>query len=408
LAAGAFPAVGVAAEAAAAGEMGRFGVGCRVGADPLDRSLGAEGAPSPAAGRLDAEDVSGLDVDLELARQVDDGPVGSDQAVPSRLAGAAPGQAVGGRLSAVRDEADPGRGQELDFPDHSVAAPVAALAAGAPPNRVSPDADGEQALDGLDGRVHRVRHVGVDGALAVAVGAGAGPAADGLVEGKGPALKDASKGQVVHRPLGGGRDAVGHGLGEGAQDDVHDPLGRLDVAGRDGCRGPGVDDGPLGGDDRDGAEEAVVGRGVALQEGPEAVPHGRQRHGVNGIDAPPALGVGAREVDDGLGRPDCDGGPDANGLLGEAVVVQAVLEDVGALGDLSQGLAHQGLCVIQQGPTVEEDLFPTVLADELPEALGAYPAGIELGEQVALPLLRRPDVGQQDSPEVFVPRPPPV
>ena len=73
--------------------------------------------------------------------------------------------------------------------------------------------------------------------MPVPVGPGALAAGDGLVVH--PAV--AADEDVVHRPLGRGRDLVGHDLGQRPEADVGDALADLDVARPDGHRGPGGD-----------------------------------------------------------------------------------------------------------------------------------------------------------------------
>jgi hypothetical protein len=84
-------------------------------------------------------------------------------------------------------------------------------------------------------------------------------------------------------------------LSEGAEDDVDDALGGLDVAGGYGTGRAGVDDGALGQGEGDGAEAAVVGGDAVaarqgLEEATDAVVNGGTGDGCDGVDGGRALG----------------------------------------------------------------------------------------------------------------------
>ena len=152
------------------------------------------------------------------------------------LARLAAGRALRRALAPLGHDREAAVLEHAQLAHHAVAAVVAARAAGAEPQRPALDAQRVAELERLDRRGERVGHRHVDGARAVRVRARALPAADRLVVGE-PRVAERD---VVHRPLPLRRH--GHGLAERAHDDVDDPAGRLDVAGRDRARRARVDE----------------------------------------------------------------------------------------------------------------------------------------------------------------------
>ena len=90
----------------------------------------------------------------------------------------------------------------------------------------------------------------------------------------------------------------------------------------------GVDDGSLGGDDGDGAGDAVVVEDVFCDEAAEGVEGGRERDGEVGVDAAGGLGVGAGEVYGGVVAGDGEGA----GAWSEGQLVVAALAERNAIG----------------------------------------------------------------------------
>ncbi len=167
-----------------------------------------------------------------------------------------------------------------------------AVAAGAATHGVLDQPHGVAHLQRLNGRVHRVGHVGVDGGEAVGAWAGTGAAAHGLVVGEGGVAGGvpAADGDVVHRAGAGGRDALRQGWGEGTEDDVDDALGGLDVAGRHCSGRAGVHDGALREGEGHGPETAVVGGHGLIEQAADDVVYRGAGDGGDGVHGRGPLG----------------------------------------------------------------------------------------------------------------------
>src|SRR5581483_2501409 len=132
-----------------------------------------------AARRLDAQPIAGAELALRLAGK----RLAVQEVSPRRAVRAALG-APRRVPPALGDEREAHRRQRLQLAHDPVAAPVAAGSAAAAAERQLADADRKLGLQGLDGRVERVRHRDVDGARPVGVRAGALAAPDRLVVGE--------------------------------------------------------------------------------------------------------------------------------------------------------------------------------------------------------------------------------
>src|SRR5206468_5391861 len=139
---------------------------------------GAAEAATPR--RLDAEAVARFGGERRLGGDAACSPILYDP-VASRGARSAAGEPVGRYPSPLGEERHLRRHEELDLAHHAVAAPVASAAARPAPHGIAPDPQRIVRLEGLDRRVHGVRHVGVHGGEARPVRAGAGPARERLV-----------------------------------------------------------------------------------------------------------------------------------------------------------------------------------------------------------------------------------
>ena len=271
----------------------------------------------------------------------------------------------------------------MEFADQAIAAAVRPGAAGAGADGVSGDVDGTGALEYLDGGVEGVGHVGLHGREAVELRSGPHAAAEGLVV----VPARAAHGQVVHRPLAGGGNALRQGLGQGAHDHVHHPAAGLHVAGGHGGRAAGVEQAALGGVQGDGAEAAGTGGGVGRHQAAEHVVDGRRRHRQRAVDVAGHLSGGAGEVGvDGMAI-HAQGQFDGDVGVTEAVVVHHVAKAVFAVGNGVQGGAGQALAV---GVEFPQGLGKAGFAEadhqfrEPPEA-GAV--GADLGGEVAAAFL---------------------
>ena len=207
---------------------------------------------------------------------------------------------------------------------------------------------------------------------------------------------------VVHGALAGGGNHVREGLREGAEEDVGDALGGLDVAGGDGGGRSRVHQAALGGDDGDGAQDALVGgRGLA-DDAAEDVEGGGERHGEGRVDAAPTLGRRLGEVQRHGVAADGDGDGDGDGLVGEAVVVHDVAEGVVAVGQGADGGAGEALGVVEEGGLVLVDDGPAVAVDHLLQAALAGAAGGDLCGDVAAALVGRAGVAAEEGDDLLV------
>ena len=207
---------------------------------------------------------------------------------------------------------------------------------------------------------------------------------------------------VVHGALAGGGNHVREGLGEGAEEDVGDALGGLDVAGGDGGGRSRVHQAALGGDDGDGSQDALVGgRGLA-DDAAEDVEGGGERDGKGRVDAAASLGGGLGEVEGHGVAADGDGDGDGDRLVGEAVVVHDVAEGVVAVGQGADGGAGEALGVVEEGGLVLVDDGPAVAVDHLLEAALAGAAGGDLGGEVAAALVGRAGVAAEEGDDLLV------
>ena len=203
-------------------------------------------------------------------------------------------------------------------------------------------------------------------------------------------------------PLEAAGDEVGEGLGEGAEEDVDDALGGLDVAGGDGGGLGGVDDGGFGESESEGPKAAFIGGNGFVQEAAEDVVDGGAGDGGDGVDGRGTLGGGAGEVAvDGV-TADGDGETDGDRIVAAAVVVEGVFEGVGAVGDGVGGGAGHALGVVQEVRHLVPGVAEAVAVDDLLEAYFANAVGGYLGVEVAAALVRGTDVAEDEVEERLV------
>ncbi len=231
-----------------------------------------------------------------------------------------------------------------------------------------------------------------------------GAAGDGLVVGEprvrpgaaGPSPR--ADGDVVHRPLGGGRDPVGARLSQRPQQHVDDPLRGLHVPPRDRRRGPGVHERALRRLHPDRGGASGVRRDVLADQGPDHVVDGRQRDGPDRVDAALPLLRRPREVHLRLVAGHPHRRRDLRGAAAAAVVLHGVAEAVDAVGDPFQHRADGALGVGHELRHAPLQPAAPVAPGQAGEPLPAPGHRRELGAQVPGPLLRRPDVGQDHLP----------
>src|SRR5205085_13924 len=114
--------------------------------------------PPAAAGRLDAQDIAGLQIEGELAGQIGLLSV-TDEAVAAQGTGLAAGKAPGGAAAALGEDRDGDGREEAQVAAQALAAGMEAGAARAAAERVALDADGKGVLEGFDGGVAGVGHM---------------------------------------------------------------------------------------------------------------------------------------------------------------------------------------------------------------------------------------------------------
>ena len=249
--------------------------------------------------------------------------------VAPRRAVAAAVQAVGREPAAVRLQRDARVvvDRPVSAPHDAVTAAMPARAAGAFADLVALDPQRVGYLQRLDRRVHGVGHVALDAVHAVAAGPAALPAGDGLDVGVGAAVAriDAADADQVHGALAGGGYAVRRELRECLQHGVGDALRGLGVAGADGGRRLGVEEGAGRDLDLDRTQDAGVGGDGRVGEHLDGEEAGRMRHRRDGIDVAAPLRRGAGEVERELVARHVHAQLDDDGLVAAAVVVEAVL-----------------------------------------------------------------------------------
>ena len=224
-----------------------------------------------------------------------------------------------------------------------------------------------------------------------------------------PGLDPADR-DVVHGAAAGGRDLVGKGLGQGPEQDVHDPLGGLHVAAGRRRRKPGVHHASLRRGDADRAHQPGAGRSIVRSQTAENVVDGGPGDGADGVEAAGNLGSRPRKIDlHGIPRdPDADANRDRLRSLLGAALIQQVLGRVAAVRDPANGLAHDLRRIVLQSPAVLFDLGSPVLFDQRPQPPVADSQRPHLRGQIPFPLEGCADVAEEEAEQVDVQSAPPV
>ena len=90
------------------------------------------------------------------------------------------------------------------------------------------------------------------------------------------------------------------------------------------------------------------------------------------------------------------------GFIRDAVIVQTIDEGVVAVGDVADGVAQEFFRVILDESGVARILSKPYFRDRFADSLLAFFAGRDLGQEIALALLGRPDVGQNQAQDLVV------
>jgi hypothetical protein len=275
------------------------------------------------------------------------------------------------------------------LPD-AIATRAPAAAARAAPEREAEEPHRKGALERLDRRVARVRHVRLHAARAGAARAGARSAGDRLVVGEARTRER----QVAHRAGARGRDARGQQHREGAEDDVDDALAGLDVARRDAGGIGGVDERAGSREDPHRTQHAVVGRCSWREQRAQAVEDRRVRDRARGVERAPRRGVARAEVAaqrrGAALQHDADPRARARGIL------EHVLERRPPRRETAHERARQPLGPVHQLAGAAPQLVLAVLGREREQALLPDAVGGPLRQQVALALGRTAHVGEDE------------
>src|SRR3989475_1509486 len=273
--------------------------------DYTQRPRRSRGPPSPAAGGLDHEEV----VATEFQRYFGGKPAPTSAAHEGVL----PRATVVPALEAFRpkdpalreDRRGPLAGQEPDGTANSVSSRIAAPASGSGDEPVFFDPERVCELEGFDGRVEGIRHVRVDARHAGPVRECALAARDRLVVRERPRIRSAD-GQIVHRSLALGGDRIGQRIREREEEDVDDPLRRLDVPRRDGPGRPRPDQAPLPREHPQRPEGTRISRRVRVRQASHDVRSGAQSDGERPVQIAGDLTIRSFEVNRNLGAADRD------------------------------------------------------------------------------------------------------
>ena len=178
----------------------------------------------------------------------------------------------------------------VDSPD-ALAAAMLACSARSFAQAIFQHAHRQCIFNRLDRRIERIGHVAVPPADAIAQRPAAMPAADGLVVDELPPLQRAAKGEIVHRPLAGRRDAIRQGLRQCAQHDIGHPLAGLGVAHRHRRRKIRVEQAVRRGLDLYRLKAAMIDRHIIFGQQAHTVPGGAAGDGVTALRFPATCGA---------------------------------------------------------------------------------------------------------------------
>ncbi len=214
------------------------------------------------------------------------------------------------------------------------------------------------------------------------------------------------------------RHPAAHRLGEAAGEDAEQPEDQEGArVGR--RREDRRDEGSLGREDHlDHLADPLVdvqlggplGRvGEVAEDAGDPLPEEESVGVVAGVvDRAQRLGTGAGQVADDLARRLGHGHPEhVQSRLGDAIVLDVVLEAVAAVRDLGEDLAPEGLrAAVDHRLEAGLDGLRAVLGEKRRQPAGAHPAGGDLAVEVAREGLRGARVADDDAVEVVVPDPP--
>ena len=156
---------------------------------------------------------------------------------------------------------------------------------------------------------------------------------------------------------------------------------------------------PPGSDHLDGLVEALVDRDVRIHQALQDVDAGGEGLGEVAVHGSRPLRVRSREVEGDLPVLQGDLGPQVDGTVRDAVVVQPSFRLVRALGQVFQFPFDSPRRVLQQPFDVEVEGLLAVPVQQRGQPPHSHVVGGDLGPQVAGHLLGGPHVGQDHLPE---------
>src|SRR5215813_5111271 len=205
----------------------------------------------------------------------------------------------------------------------------------------------------------------------------------------------AGEDQPAHAEEVAGCHALRHVWGERLPHQVDRVEQRLPV-GRDGGRPDRREDVALGTDHPQRPEAAFVDRCVRVGQRLEDGPHPAHEAGPCAVDRSGGLRARAAEVREELVVGDRHADPYGDGCFGQAVVIDPVLGEEGAFGQLSHVQVHLTFTLLEQVRDPGLHQVDAIPAAHLVEPPGGHPQAGRLRVQVAQRHLRRANVGADD------------
>ena len=206
--------------------------------------------------------------------------------------------------------------------------------------------------------------------------------------------------QRVDRAEGRGRRAVRHHLPQRTEDDADQPQDRLGIARHRPGR-PDAEQRGIGDHEFDRAQHAGIGRHI--REGVlQRDITGRNRGGVADVDRPEAGRRTAREIQQHPPVADFHVQRDGQAFIGDAVIVQVILEGDAAFRQAADLGLHQRGGAIRKGCEGRVQLRFPMLVQQLPKASLAEVERVELPVQVAPIRLRHARIGREDVEDILL------
>ena len=315
---------------------------------------------------------------------------------------ASSGEPIGGELAPIGEERDLCWSEQLDLANDAISTAKTPGTARVAPDLVTADNERITIFERLDRRVERICHVCMNRGEAISVRASAHSTGDRLIVGKfAPAsLIPPTDGQIVHGPLGSGRDPLRKGVSKCEKEQVDDPLRCLDVSAGNRRRRKRIDDGPARGDNLDRRKQPGRGRNITLDQRPEDIEDGRNRDRFDRVERTGNLRCTPCKID---ARPiprDLNPDGDPNRIRVFTVIVKVVDCFINAVGNRVDHAPHHLLAILKKMTGVTCRLCPPIPLDDPEQSLLTYTQCPELSGKVSLTLLTPTNIGQQKIPDI--------